>query len=123
VTDTVPPPEYPQIESIHDFANARLMGERILVRRYPLVGATAGGLILPDAAKENRALAWVVKIGDAVGNAAHGNLPAHFLTGDTILFAVHDLQPLPELGFNEDKQPAYGILHAEDIIFVYRCNP
>jgi chaperonin GroES len=61
--------------------------DRVLLRRLESEAKTAGGIIIPDTAKEKPAQAEVVAVGTGVRDD-HGKLqPLAVSVGDTVLFS------------------------------------
>ena len=65
----------------------RPLHDRVLLRRLESESKTAGGIIIPDTAKEKPAQAEVVAVGTGVRDD-HGKLvPLAVKEGDTVLFS------------------------------------
>jgi chaperonin GroES len=65
----------------------RPLHDRVLVRRLEQNDRTAGGIIIPDTAKEKPAEGEIVAIGSGVRDE-HGKLtPLDVKAGDTVLFS------------------------------------
>ena len=60
--------------------------DRVLVRRIEGEDKTAGGLIIPDNAKEKPQEGEVVSVGAGARNEAGQLIPVELKTGDKILF-------------------------------------
>ncbi len=60
--------------------------DRVLVRRVESEEKTAGGLIIPDTAKEKPAEGEVVAVGDGARDEAGKRIPMDVKKGDKILF-------------------------------------
>ncbi|MEJ6011268.1 co-chaperone GroES [Novosphingobium aquae] len=64
----------------------RPLHDRVLVRRVEAEGKTAGGIIIPDAAKEKPAEGEVVSVGSGA-RAENGTItPMDVKAGDRVLF-------------------------------------
>ncbi len=65
----------------------RPLHDRVLVRRLEQNDRTAGGIIIPDTAKEKPAEGEIVAVGSGVRDE-HGKLtPLDVKAGDTVLFS------------------------------------
>jgi len=111
-SEFVPKPTMPRIPDARDFEVAELFGNRLIVRRYPPEDTTKGGIILPDTAQQKQALAWIVKVGTGVKEGG-------FEVGRTVLFPLHALDTLPELGTEPGGEPPFGHIDAADILMLY----
>ena len=60
--------------------------DRILVRRIDADEKTAGGIIIPDTAKEKPKEGEIVAIGDGARDEAGNRIPLDVAIGDHILF-------------------------------------
>ena len=60
--------------------------DRVLVRRVESEEKTAGGLIIPDTAKEKPAEGEVVAVGEGARDEAGKRIPMDVKKGDKILF-------------------------------------
>jgi len=83
-----------------------IQAKSLLIRRYPPKTETEGGLVLPERAQKERAVAWVVKGEAKVG----GKAPE---PGDTIVCPMHALERLPEVGDD------FYMIRAEDVSILY----
>lgn len=61
--------------------------DRVLVERKESSEKTAGGIIIPDTAKEKPAEGKVIAVGDGVHKDDGTVLPLNVKVGDTVLFA------------------------------------
>jgi chaperonin GroES len=67
--------------------NIKPLGDRIVIRREEAKGKTAGGIILPDSAKNKPQRGKVLAVGPGkVRNKDGGVLPLQIKVGDTVLF-------------------------------------
>ena len=64
----------------------RPLHDRVLVRRIDAEGKTAGGIIIPDTAKEKPQEGKVVAVGNGKVNDEGKKLPLDVKAGDRILF-------------------------------------
>ena len=93
-------------------ANIKPLGQRVLVKRLEAEAISAGGIVLPDTAKEKPQEADVLRLGtggkDEKGNAIEFTVKV----GDTIL--------MPKYGGTEIKidDKEYQIMREEDILGV-----
>jgi chaperonin GroES len=67
----------------------RPLDDRIVVRPVEAEQKTAGGILLPDSAKEKPQHAVVVAVGEGRVSDAGKRLPLSVKTGDTILFGKY----------------------------------
>jgi co-chaperonin GroES (HSP10) len=82
---------YPRPDLKAGLPNAALLGENILVRRWPPDDKSAGGIELPKDARQDRMAAWIEKL--PATEACKG-----MQIGDTVLFPAYAMINLPELG-------------------------
>lgn len=61
--------------------------DRVLVERKESSEKTAGGIIIPDTAKEKPAEGKVIAVGDGIHKDDGTVLPLNVKVGDTVLFA------------------------------------
>lgn len=66
--------------------NFRPLHDRVLVRRIEEDEKTAGGIILPDTAKEKPMQGEVIAAGDGARTESGDKLPLAVSTGDKVLF-------------------------------------
>jgi chaperonin GroES len=64
----------------------RPLHDRVLVRRVEAEEKTAGGIIIPDTAKEKPQEGEVVAVGSGAPSAARTHTPLDVKAGDRILF-------------------------------------
>lgn len=69
--------------------NVRPLNDRILVKRTEQDEKTAGGLIIPDSAKEKQSRGEVVAVGAGRTNDEGKSIPLEVKVGDKILFAAY----------------------------------
>ncbi len=70
-------------------ANFRPLHDRVLVKRLSAEDRTAGGLLLPEAAKEKPQQAEVIAVGTGRITKTQGVLPLTVKKGDIILFGKY----------------------------------
>jgi chaperonin GroES len=68
-------------------ASIRPLHDRVIVERIEDETKTAGGIIIPDSAKEKPTKGTVVAVGNGVRNENGEILPLDVKEGDTVLFA------------------------------------
>lgn len=92
--------------------NVRPLGEKILIKRVEAEGKTAGGILLPDSAKEKPKEGKVIALGD--GKLLKGGERAKFQVkkGDRVLFSSYGGAEIKVDG--ED----YLLMSEEDILAV-----
>ena len=64
----------------------RPLHDRVLVRRVEAEEKTAGGIIIPDSAKEKPAEGEIVAIGDGARDEDGDRIPLDVKVGDRVLF-------------------------------------
>ncbi len=69
--------------------NIRPLNDRLLVQRLEEEETTAGGIIIPDSAKEKPAQGKVVAVGPGKLNDAGERVALQVKTGDVILFSKY----------------------------------
>jgi chaperonin GroES len=89
------------------FKNFKPLGDRVLVKRIENEDVTAGGIIIPDAAKERAQTGKVIAVGEGRVDAQGKIVPMHVKIGDKIYFGKYSGT---EVG--ED----YLIIREEDIL-------
>jgi len=67
----------------------RPLNDRILVKRLEQVEKTAGGIIIPDSAKEKPAEGKVVAVGNGKMNDAGQRVALEVKAGDRVLFSKY----------------------------------
>jgi chaperonin GroES len=65
------------------------LGNRILVQRLEAEETTAGGIVLPDAAKEKPKQGEVVAVGDGALDEKGERIPLQLKKGDRIVFSSY----------------------------------
>ncbi len=65
------------------------LGDRIVVRRLEAEEKTAGGIVLPDTAKEKPKQGQVVAVGDGALTEDGKRLPMRLKAGDRIVFTTY----------------------------------
>lgn len=71
------------------FAKFKPLGDRVLVKRIEDEEKTAGGIIIPDAAKEKGQKGSVLAVGPGPKDAAGKNIPLDVKVGDIIYFGKY----------------------------------
>ncbi|MCX7677479.1 MAG: co-chaperone GroES [Alteraurantiacibacter sp.] len=64
----------------------RPLHDRVLVRRLEAEEKTAGGIIIPDTAKEKPQEGEVIAVGDGARDDKGGRIPLDVKVGDRVLF-------------------------------------
>ncbi len=67
--------------------NIKPLHDRVLVRRIEEEDRTAGGIIIPDSAKEKPTKGQIVAVGDGARDESGKLVPLAVKKGDTVLFA------------------------------------
>jgi chaperonin GroES len=65
------------------------LGDRLLVERLEAEGKTAGGIVLPEAAKEKPIQGKVIAVGEGRRNDDGETIPMQVSKGDRILFGKY----------------------------------
>jgi chaperonin GroES len=68
--------------------NIKPIGDRVLVEREEAEEKTAGGIVLPDKAKEKPQKGKVLAVGDGKLNKSGNRTPLQVKKGDTIYFTA-----------------------------------
>ena len=71
------------------FEKFRPLGDRVLVKRIEEQEKTAGGLFIPDAAKEKAQLGMVVAVGAGKTDASGKTMGLAVKAGDTVYFGKY----------------------------------
>lgn len=69
--------------------NVRPLGEKILIKRVEAEGKTAGGIVLPDTAKEKPKEGKVIALGDGRILKSGGRAKFQVKKGDRVLFSSY----------------------------------
>lgn len=69
--------------------NVRPLGEKVLVKRVEAEGKTAGGIVLPDTAKEKPKEGKVIAIGDGRILKSGERAKCQVKKGDRVLFSSY----------------------------------
>ncbi|OHC06390.1 MAG: co-chaperone GroES [Planctomycetes bacterium RIFOXYD2_FULL_41_16] len=69
--------------------NVRPLGEKVLVKRVEAEGKTAGGIVLPDTAKEKPKEGKVIAIGDGRILKSGERAKVQVKKGDRVLFSSY----------------------------------
>jgi chaperonin GroES len=90
--------------------NVRPLNDRILVKRLEEEEKTAGGIIIPDSAKEKPAEGKVMAVGAGKRNEAGDRIAMDVKVGDRVLFSKYGGT---DVKLDGDK---YLIMREEDIL-------
>ena len=92
--------------------NIQPLGDRIVIRRDESEDTTAGGIVLPDAAKDKPARGRVVSVGDGklLDDGSRGDMQVK--AGDRVLFTSYAGETI-ELGDDE-----YLLMSEDNILAV-----
>ena len=90
------------------------LGEKILVKRLEAEEKTAGGIVLPDTAKEKPQEAKVIAVGDGKVSDDGKTVPLKVKAGDRVLFGKYSGTEITV----DDKE--YLILKEEDILAIVK---
>ena len=69
--------------------NLRPLSDRVIVRRMEEEKMTAGGIMLPDSAKEKPATGEILAVGDGKRSDAGTIIPMSVKVGDKVLFGKY----------------------------------
>ena len=97
-------------------ANTKIqpLGDRVLVAPLEAEEKTAGGIVIPDAAKEKQQRGKVVAVGKGRIGEDGKVLPLEVKTGDEVLFGRYSGSEI-KIGANE-----YLIVKEDDILGIFR---
>ena len=94
------------------FKKFKPLGDRVMIKRLEIEDTTAGGIIIPDAAKERAQTGEVIAVGAGRYDANGKIIPMNVKVGDKILLDKYGTQ---EINFNDED---YIIIKADDIVAV-----
>ena len=97
--------------------NIKPLNDKVLVERVESLAKTAGGIVLPDTAKEKPTEGKVVAVGDGRVNDEGRRVPLAVKTGDRVLFGSFAGTPVKEAG------KEYLILEEHDLLGVIDDAP
>ena len=100
-------------EAIAKGVQVRPLHDRILVRRVNEDEKTAGGIIIPDSAKEKPQRGQVIATGNGRITQEGKTIPLEIKTGDTVLFGKYSGTELKLDGHE------YLMMREEDILGVF----
>ncbi len=93
--------------------NVRPLGEKVLVRRLEAEAKTAGGIVLPDTAREKPRRGTVEAVGEGKLSDKGDRTPLQVKKGDEVLFTSYGGTEI-KIGGTE-----YLILEESDILAVF----
>jgi len=93
--------------------NVRPLGEKVLVRRLEAEDKTAGGIVLPDTAKEKPRRGTVEAVGEGKLSDKGDRTPLQVKKGDQVLFTSYGGTEIKVAGQD------YLILDESDILAVF----
>lgn len=82
--------------------NIRPLQDRIVVRREPELTQTAGGIYIPDSAREKNQVGTVVAIGNGKRDEHGKHLPLDVKVGDRVLFGKYSGTETPRQTLQSD---------------------
>jgi chaperonin GroES len=88
------------------------LGDRVVVEREESETMTAGGIVLPDTAKDKPTRGTVISVGDGKLNKSGARVPLQVKVGDRVLFTSYAGEQF-KLGDRE-----LLLMHEEDILAV-----
>ena len=97
--------------------NIKPLNDRVLVERVEASDTTAGGIVLPESAKEKPTQGRVVATGDGRHNDQGDRIPLSVKVGDRILFSSYAGTAVKESG------QEYLILDESEILAVVDDKP
>ena len=65
------------------------LGDRVVLKRAEAEETTAGGIVLPDAAKDKPQHGEVIAVGDGLVNGKGERIPLSVKEGDKVLFSSY----------------------------------
>ena len=95
-------------------AKIQPLGDRVLVAPLEAEEKTAGGIVIPDAAKEKQQRGKVVAVGKGRINEEGKVVPLEVKAGDEVLFGRYSGSEI-KIGANE-----YLIVKEDDILGIFR---
>ena len=95
-------------------AKIQPLGDRVLVAPLEAEEKTAGGIVIPDAAKEKQQRGKVVAVGKGRVNEDGKLTPLEVKAGDEVLFGRYSGSEI-KIGANE-----YLIVKEDDILGIFR---
>jgi len=93
--------------------NIKPLGDRVVVRRQEATEKTAGGILLPDTAKNKPQRGEVLAVGPGKLNKAGAWVPLDLKVGDTVLFTSWAGDE-----FKDAKRDEVLLMRADDILAV-----
>src|SRR5438067_2932293 len=90
------------------------IGDRLIVKRHALADKTAGGIILPDNAKQKPQKGTVLAVGPGKTNKDGTRRPPQVKEGDEILFTAWAGDEFKDRG----KDETILVMHEEDVLAV-----
>ncbi len=69
--------------------NVKPLGEKVLIKRVEAEGKTAGGIVLPDTAKEKPIEGKVIALGDGKMLKSGGRAKCQVKKGDRVIFSSY----------------------------------
>jgi chaperonin GroES len=77
-----------KFDSFEDSGSMKIVpvGDKVVVQRLEAEDKTAGGIVLPDSAREKPAKGRIVSVGDGVSLADGSRIPFQVREGDRVLF-------------------------------------
>lgn len=83
----MPKTDFPKPD-VTDLHSAVLLGDHLIIQKWPPEEVTAGGIVIPDAQQQEKPdVAWVIKVSDD-----------GFSVGDTVVYPSYAATPIPSLG-------------------------
>jgi chaperonin GroES len=70
-------------------ANIKPLGDKVLIQRLEAAEKTAGGIVLPEAAKEKPKQGKVIAVGDGRQLDSGERAPCQLKEGDVVVFASY----------------------------------
>ena len=88
------------------------LGDRVVVERAESEKVTAGGIVLPDTAKDKPTRGTIISVGEGRLSKDGARIPLQVKSGDRVLFTSYAGEPF-KLGDRE-----LLLMHEEDILAV-----
>ncbi len=89
------------------------LGDRVVLKREEAVGKTAGGIVLPDSAKDKPQRGQIVAVGDGHVKSDGTRLPLTVKEGDRVIFSPYAGE---EIRMDDHD---YVLLREQDILATY----
>ena len=90
------------------------LGDRIVLKREEAISTTAGGIVLPDSAKDKPKKGTIIAVGEGYVTRDGKKQPLTLKAGDKVIFTSYSGDEI-SLGDNE-----YLLLRESDVLATYK---